>query len=303
MKTIMHLSWWLWNQMFQYALGRSFSVKNDSQLVINAHSLSNAWTKDIKRKCELEFFNITGKISYDMSYDVWFSYSLPSYILFYLKKIFWFLLFRIIQERRIYDIIIDKLWRYSWWFNFHPKILKKTKKDTYFIWFRQSYKYFENIKDTIQKDFQPKEKLDEKNTDFLSQFENETTVSIHIRRWDYTDTYHWFCDLEYYKKAIEYIQEKQPQSIFFIFSNDITWCKDNFGDEWFYYVDWNTWNNSYKDMILMSKCHHNIIANSSFSRWAAYLNEHEGKIVIAPKAWFKVSLDTKDLLPPKWIVF
>lgn len=299
MKIILNLCWWLWNQMFQYAFGRKLSIPNKSELILN-NKLWNIWKKDVYRSVELNNFCI--KWSFSDTYNSWFSYSLIDLIKFSLKKLFWLFPYKIIQERNLLDIIKDKIWLKWKWFRY-KKIVLNTKKDNYFIWFWQSYKYFESIKDIIQKDFQPKEKMDERNSDFISQFYDNTTVSLHVRRWDYSDWYHWFCSLEYYQKAIVYIKQKQKDSdlIFIIFSNDIAWCKQEFGEEKFYYVDWNTWKNSYRDMILMSKCKHNIIANSSFSwRWA-YLNQNQNqnKIVIAPRNWFNVPLDTKDLLPPE----
>ena len=90
---------------------------------------------------------------------------------------------------------------------------------------------------------------------------------------------------------------------FFIFSNDIEWCQENIKLENSYYVDWNTGENSYKDMQLMSLCKHNIIPNSTFSWWGAWLNKNPNKIVIAPEKWFNECSNINDLgiVPEKWV--
>lgn len=90
------------------------------------------------------------------------------------------------------------------------------------------------------------------------------------------------CTLEYYKKAIEIIRNNIAEPAFFIFSNDIDWCRNNLPLESATYITGNNGGNSYKDMHLMSLCKHNIIANSSFSWCGAWLNSNQNKIVIAP---------------------
>ena len=111
------------------------------------------------------------------------------------------------------------------------------------------------------------------------------------------------CSLEYYRKAISLIQERVTQPYFFIFSDELDWAKENLdftGDVTF--VDLSPENLDHEEMWLMSQCQHNIIANSSFSWWGAWLNENPNKIVIAPKQWFvDVSTDTSDLIPDAWI--
>lgn len=133
-------------------------------------------------------------------------------------------------------------------------------------------------------------------------------VSLHIRRGDYisnatTNTIHGTCNLDYYKRAVEYIKKNSVSPIFFIFSDDIDWVKDNLHlNEKHYYIDWNNADTNYEDMRLMSLCKHNVIANSSFSWWGAWLNNNPKKIVIAPQKWFNDSkLNTFDVIPEKRI--
>jgi hypothetical protein len=133
---------------------------------------------------------------------------------------------------------------------------------------------------------------------------SSNSVSIHVRRGDYLQLINerlLVCDSHYYERAIDEIARRIENPCFFIFSDDIEWCKIQFSylpEKTF--IDWNRNFNSYKDMHLMSLCKYNIIANSSFSWWAAWLNNYPQKIVIAPRLWFN---DRQDLsyVPPSWI--
>lgn len=103
--------------------------------------------------------------------------------------------------------------------------------------------------------------------------------------------------MQYYQDAIAYIQKNVKNSELFIFSDDVTRCKEAFKDyKITEFIDRNTGNNSYKDMMLMAQCKHNIIANSTFSRRGARLNENPEKIVIAPAQRHK-SIDYADMIP------
>lgn len=172
----------------------------------------------------------------------------------------------------------------------------------------QSEKYFKDISSIIRNDFIFKNKLDEKNKNMIDKITNTNSVSIHIRRGDYLSPQYikkfgQSCPISYYKKAIDYIKKTNNKCKFFVFSDDIEWTRKTLlGDE-FTFIDWNTKQKSYIDMQLMSNCKHNIIANSSFSWWAAWLNNNSQKIVVAPKIWFRDNQDYRDVLPEDWIKF
>lgn len=112
------------------------------------------------------------------------------------------------------------------------------------------------------------------------------------------------CNLDYYKNAIKKIKQESNPEIYCIFSDDIQWCKENLGsfleENITIYVNWNKGKNSYRDMQLMSLCNYNIIANSSFSWWGAWLNNHNDKIVISPKTWMNKSI-INDPICDDWI--
>lgn len=139
--------------------------------------------------------------------------------------------------------------------------------------------------------------LIEKYADVLSA----NTCSIHVRRGDYLNIQHVhpIQNMSYYAKAIKKLP---PDTIFLIFSDDILWCKENFPDapEKFVFIEGQK---DYEDLFLMSKCKNNIIANSSFSWWGAWLNKNPNKIVIAPSNWFQASVlyNTSDLYCENWL--
>lgn len=145
---------------------------------------------------------------------------------------------------------------------------------------------------------------DVNNSSLLKLIKDTQSISIHIRRGDYlnfSDIYGNICDKNYYNKAIERFKEFKDV-IYIFFSDDVNWVKGEFSHiSNSIFVDWNTGSNSYIDMYLMSNCKHNIIANSSFSWWGAYLNNNPDKIVIAPKKWFKSKLEDPNIFPPDWI--
>jgi len=175
-------------------------------------------------------------------------------------------------------------------------------ENMYIYAFYQSEKYFENIKEDIRHDY----KFDPaavKNTPFFEQIKNTNSISIHIRRGDYLNNaaVENICTLTYYKNAIQEICKRVSCPTFFVFSNDIPWCKENLPFENAVFVTGNIGKDSYKDMQLMSYCKHNIIANSTFSWWGAWLNANPGKIVIAPDRWFNGVDGTRDIIPRGWI--
>jgi hypothetical protein len=167
-----------------------------------------------------------------------------------------------------------------------PKIGNKLKPFlNYFEDYFQSEKYFLDCKDEILKEFQFKEKL---------QVPEGNSAAIHIRRGDYVKfaNIHLVCTPFYYESAIAYIQRKVEKPIFYVFSDDIEWCKENVKiPEPCFYID-NLNKPSSHDMQLMSLCKHNIISNSTYSWWAAWLNQNPGKIIIAPDKWFADSRET-----------
>jgi hypothetical protein len=146
--------------------------------------------------------------------------------------------------------------------------------------------------------------LDIINKNLLRHIEDSNSVSIHIRRGDYLNPenrkiYGNIATPEYYKKAIEIVKKEIESPVFFIFSNDPQWCIENLNLQDAVVVSNNIGDKSYIDMFLMSHCRVNIIANSSFSYWAAMLNKNDNKEVIYPRKWNNEL--TPDIFPSTWL--
>lgn len=172
----------------------------------------------------------------------------------------------------------------------------------------QSEKYFSSIRAVLLKDFTLKNSLHENALSVLGQIGECESVSVHIRRGDYVNnpgalTFHGLVDLEWYTGAIRYIESRVSKPQFFFFSDDIAWVKENLPSRSdFIFVDASPDGLEHEDLFMMSACKHQIIANSSFSWWAGWLNKNEQKIVIAPQRWFQnKGPNTKDLLPNTWV--
>lgn len=173
----------------------------------------------------------------------------------------------------------------------HTMLLQSSKinKDCYFIGFWQNEYYVNSIRDRLIEKFDFKKEFNNKNKALLEEIKNYDSVSIHVRRGDYVNnsSLGGICTVEYYSKAIKLMQENYKNAKFVVFSDDINWVKENLelpSDS--IYVDWNTEEESYLDMILMSRCNHNIIANSTFSWWGAWLNQNINKTVVMPLLWY-----------------
>ncbi|SDA66103.1 Glycosyl transferase family 11 [Lachnospiraceae bacterium G11] len=127
-------------------------------------------------------------------------------------------------------------------------------------------------------------------SDIKQRIENSLSVGVHIRRGDYLSpevqhVYGGICTDKYYESALKYMRDKYPGCIFYIFSNDPDWVKENYAVDDVVVMEGNDEEHGYRDMYLMSKCKHNIIANSSFSWWGGWLNTNPDKCVIGPSIW------------------
>ena len=168
----------------------------------------------------------------------------------------------------------------------------------------ESSKYFENVRETILKEFTPKYDKIETNKSLYSNIENTNSVCISIRRGDFLDKEnikkHFVCNEEYFKKAVEIMKQKIDNPQFIVFSDDIQWCKENLtfpkGTLFESGLD-PVW----EKLRLMYSCKHFIISNSTFSWWAQYLSRNKEKIVIAPNKW-KNSGIYDDIYEKNWIL-
>ncbi|HJJ31828.1 MAG TPA: alpha-1,2-fucosyltransferase [Methanocorpusculum sp.] len=181
-----------------------------------------------------------------------------------------------------------------------PEYQDIRSKNIYLCGYWQSERYFSRITDEIRHDFQITTPQSDANKSWSEIIQNSNSVSLHVRRTDYLSL-GWALDAEYYHRAVEYISKYVENPVFFIFSDDIEWVKNNLEIPYdVYYVNQNGQDEAYEDMRLMSQCKHNIIANSSFSWWGAWLNQNPDKIVAAPEKWTD-GTNLIEIVPERWV--
>ena len=261
---IIKLKGGLGNQLFQYAYGRNMELSGKKVVFDTSFFYANKARIDTARDFKLNNFNIQTKTDF-------------------LQK-----------NQSISD--------------FFAKILIRLGLKENGFW--QSEKYFKNIENDIRKEFTLKNPLSGASAVWKEKMsKTENSVSVHIRRGDYvqntkTNAYHGTCDIGYYENAIEKIigitDDKNIEV--FVFSDDINWAKENI--KFLYPTSFVSSSEiaDYEELYLLSICKYNIISNSSFSWWSAWLNQNGDKIVIAPKQWTTSKTSNQlDILPKTWI--
>ncbi len=173
-------------------------------------------------------------------------------------------------------------------FNFDAAVFQLEEAYLEGCW--QSEKYFPMVREELRQKFTMQMPVNEGTRRFLEQIEQTEAISVHIRRGDYLQeaqqaTYGGICTDSYYERAIDLMQERHPQAAFYLFSNDAGWVKEHMTGDQFIIVDCNEESTGYLDMLLMSRCRHHIIANSSFSWWGAWLGQNPDREIIAPAKW------------------
>jgi glycosyl transferase family 11 len=303
---IVELSGGLGNQMFQYAAGRSLSCKKKVPLKLYTHKLKSNW----HRTYALKSLNI--EESFISRHET--------------KKLL------IENNNSPYKELPG---------GFNEKFFE-LEEPVFLKGYWQSEKYFKDIETLIRKDFTFRNQPEGKNKNLVEQIGNSESIAVHVRRGDFVtinktnERYGGICDLNYYQKCLNYIKETISNPVFFIFSDDPKWVKENLKpDAPVVYVNHNSgrkhfkWENnyyfrnsliifknlfpgkSYEDLRLMSSCKHFIIANSSFSWWGAWLGNHQNKIICAPARWINATPDKietaaaeyNDLIPETWRKF
>ncbi len=277
----------LGNQLFQYALAKKIALSNNEDVLLDI----TAFEKYKLHKYSLQFFNIDENFAKNEDIELFFpkNKNIFKRIRYKIKKII--LKPQIIKETNSNNLVFNKISKYS-----------------YFDGYWQSEKYFHDIRKELLEDLSITIPLKGKNLNIANKIKSTNSISLHIRRADYvtnlkTFNIHGICDLEYYQSAINYMKSKVKNIVIFVFSDDIKWAKENLKtDLEIVFVDHNNADTNYEDLRLMSLCKHNIIANSSFSWWGAWLNQNPGKIVIAPKKWFATNKrDYSEIVPKTWI--
>ena len=269
---ILNIKGGLGNQMFQYACGRALSLRNNDKL-------SLVWSEyqgDTARKFSLKNFAIKAEV---IEPDV-----VPKF-------------------PKLLARLKQKLTK-NFYVGFDSSILKKHGQTVYLDGYFQSEKYFQDYADEIRQDFSLVAPFEGKTAEIANTIKSElNAVSLHVRRGDYVThpDFGGIVTQEYYERAIQHIRESVPSAKFYVFSDDIDWCRSELplGSDATFVS--NPEFKDYEEMILMSLSHHHIIANSSFSWWGAWLGNNPNKIVIAPSKWSNLHENWyKDIIPSTW---
>ena len=275
------------NQLFQYAFARKMQII----------------TRDIVKIDSESFFNIFKERQIKDSR----SFLLSSFNCLYEEAS----INEINQIRNRYGFfskVIRKLsnkFVYNYNVTYKPDIFQK-KGDRYVEGYWQSPNYFADIREILLKELTPVNPLPQAALVYLNKIVESQSVSLHIRRGDYLSSSvidrYGACSLSYYFSAMKIMKEAVKNPYFFIFSDDIDWAIENFNklDGNLIFIK-NKELTDIEELLLMSSCKHNIIANSTFSWWAAWLNKNDEKKVIAPDPWFDKEPYDRDLIPKSWL--
>jgi len=281
----------LGNQLFQYAIGRQLAENQHTELKLDLSFFADQ-AGVTPRAYKLRVFKITAAIA--TPDDENRVLGTPSW-----RPI----------KRRLWKMGLDLFhWNYRRenTFGFHPDILK-FDRSVVLEGYWQSARYFDSIRSLLLQEITLKEEyVSSANKELTTQIRSTISVAVHVRRGDYVasqiiNQQFGLCSLSYYNDAMRLMKEKLELPVFYIFSDDIDWCKqhlDSLGCPMHFIFG----NPDFEDLILMSTCNHQIVANSSFSWWAAWLNQSIDKQIIAPKQWFlDPALDTSEVVPSEWI--
>ena len=280
----------LGNQMFQYANGRAIALSLCSPLKLDTRDFSGY---QLHQGFELNrVFNCNAEIAANIDLEKTLDWQRSKFAQRFLRRP----LFKCLRHK---SYVVEP--HFNYWSG-----ISQLKDNVYLDGYWQSEQYFIEFADKIRTEFTFKLPVSLKNKEISAHISQVNAVSMHVRRGDYVtnkkNAYIGACSLDYYRAAITKINSMVDKPIFYVFSDDFNWAKNNLIlDSKSVFISHNTGKESYNDMRLMSLCKHHIIANSSFSWWGAWLNQNAEKIVIAPKYWFAGDMNDIDLVPSNWL--
>ena len=272
------------NQLFCYAYAKSLQQKGyDVKIDISTFKFNKI------DSYELDKYNIDIPISTQKENEILFNNSSLSKIL-----------------KRFGIDISNKVREKSLLFD---ESLLRINDNSYVDGYFQNEKYFYDIREIILEQISINRPLSNFTKSIQKKINSlNNTCSIHVRRGDMANDInvkiHGVCSVEYYNNAIEFLKNKLGEVNYFIFSDDFEWCRSNLKIDNAIFVESDEHRIAHEDIYLMSLCDHNIIANSTFSWWGAWLNDNESQISIAPMEWFKdkkYQKQSQDIVPNRWI--
>ena len=265
----------LGNQLFQYAFARALAKQSDKMLL----DISNYEIDYLGRQIGLNNLSVDVDIVRNKFVQKLFKSGTK--------------LNRIVSAAGLFSIIKEEE------FKLHNNLGGKRTFFTHIEGYWQCADYFESIRPLLLKQFVPLQKP------VLPNFLNSRLIAVHVRRTDYlTDNRYGFIGIDYYKQAMQFFRKKISNPKFLFISDDLSWCKEVFKGEDLLFLDNPEWSVDYLQLYLMSQCNHQIIANSSFSWWGAWLNTNPTKIIVRPlKPFQDSSLLYENYYPKTWIAF
>jgi Glycosyl transferase family 11 len=290
---VVRLQGGLGNQMFQYAAGARLARKHNTTLHLDLSWFRRQATNVTLRRYELGCFHIDAMLDgAELVRAAGLGYGGRFGALVTRARAKLPCRFHVLREAT---------------FAVQPDVLR-APDNSYLIGYWQAESYFADIAHEIRSTFALKTPPGAENARTLEEISRSTAVSLHIRRGDYSrakaNRTHGMPSIEYYARAAEYVASRTAEPHFFVFSDEPAWSRHflKLNEQPMTFVTNNTVDAAHEDLRLMSACNHQILANSSFSWWGAWLNADVTKIVVAPKHWFRdSSIDTRDIYVKDWI--
>lgn len=285
----------LGNQMFQYAAARALALRHGVEVRIDLSYLEHQHPSATLRSYGLGCFRL--EASFATQADLrWARYGDPdsggARLVDAAKTLLRPRRLKVVQQRG---------------FGFDRRLLH-AGPNSLLVGYWQSEDYFSDAADVIRDHFQLRELPSGETLKLVDAVSGTNAVSTHVRRGDYvndvkTRGFHGNLSREWYAAAAEKIAERVESPHFFVFSDDIEWCKRHLAlPQPTTFVSRDQSAGDHEHLLLMSSCRHHVIANSSFSWWAAWLGSRSDKVVVAPAAWFAdASIDTSRVTPSAWI--
>lgn len=290
----------LGNQMFQYAMGRALALRRGTSL-----GLDTRWYRggcepgDTPRAFQLDRFRLLAEEAPASLLPLparEFGVPMPR---LHPRRVYRGLCRRIAPYWRLTRYCVERGYAYDAW-------AARQIDGAYLAGCWQSERYFADAADAIRRDFTLRAAPDAENRRWLARIAAAPcAVAMHVRRTDYVGArVHGPCSLDYYRRGIELIERRAgARATLFAFSDDPGWARENLRlDRDLHFADHNDAAlGGPEDLRLMAACDHQVIANSSLSWWAAWLNPAPRKVVVAPTPWFRTAkLDERDILPTGW---
>jgi hypothetical protein len=280
----------LGNQLFQYGTGRALALRHSTELLLDLSALGRGGPGRTVRQYERPHFTCQARQARAAELG-W-----PPL----LKRVPWlasrFAGWKFHRERSLE----------------HDSAVEALPDNTYLAGYWQSYRYFDGIAATLANELQASAPLSQQSQALADALLSDASVAVHVRRGDYVSLaaatrMHGALPLTYYRMAIEHLRQGVQGPRFYVFSDDPAWCAAHLplAPAECRHVAHNGGEQAWQDLVLMARCRHHIIANSSFSWWGAWLADQRhgtaGRMVLAPSRWFAgLEHDVRDRYPPHW---